>query len=229
MLHKIPCFIIDDEEPAVELLTYFIAKEPDLELLGFSHNAINLPSNILNSDTLLFLDIQMPYVSGIDFLKENQKNLNVIFSTSQNNHAIQAYDLAAIDYLLKPFSQARFSEAVTKARNVFKLKNLELTEQNKTFIEVKYDYKTLKIMEDTILYIEGLKQYLKIHTEQKTYIILDSFKNMEKQLSSNFIRVHKSYMINKLHVTSYSKTAAFIHKIEIPLSKGFDTGTLSIK
>jgi two-component system, LytTR family, response regulator len=225
-MEKIKCFIVDDDEPAIELLQYFIAEESELELIGFSHSISGIPINLINNELLFFLDIQMPNKTGIDFLRESHDKLNVILTTSQNNYALEAYDLSVIDYLLKPFSQSRFKEAVQKAISVFKLNRIDKLALENHIIEVKHDYKTLKINTFDILYIEGLKQYLKIVTKERSYIILDSFKNLELKLPAYFIRVHKSFLVNKLSITKYSKTHLYIDKKEIPLSSKFDNDKL---
>ncbi len=221
MLVKVPCFIVDDEEPAVELLSYFIERHTELVLSGFAHNTGHIPHAVINPNTLFFLDIQMAGQTGVEFLRQQTQPLKVILSTSHPQFALEAYNLSVIDYLLKPFSEKRFNEATQKALQQFKLEQLEADAQERIFIEVKHDYKTIKIFEDEIYFIEGMKQYLKIYTSEKNYMILDSFKNMEQKLSTNFIRIHKSYMVNKKQVTKYSKTEVFILNRTLPLTQNY--------
>lgn len=216
---KIPCFIVDDEEPAVEVLSFFIHKYENLELIGTAYSVSDIPQEYITDTTLFFLDIQMPKQTGIEFIEQHQHKLQVILTTSHEQYALKAFNLSVIDYLLKPFSQKRFEEALEKATSKFKLKHLEQAQIQKPFIEVKYDYKTLKLYEEDIYYIEGLKQYLKVHTKEKPFIILDSFKNMEQKLSTQFIRIHKSFMVNKQHISRYSKTEITVLNKTLPVSK----------
>lgn len=220
----INCYIIEDEEPAAELLTMYVDQHENLNLKGIFYNNINLPDEVTGGTNLIFLDIQMPFRSGIAFLKDQKKiqNIPVILTTSQSQYAIDAFDLSVIDYLVKPYSISRFNEAINKAISYFKLNEALKKENDSKFIQIKHDYQTVKIIEHDILYIEGMKQYLKIITKNKNYIILDSFKNMEQQLPNSFLRVHKSYLVNKNHIQKYSRTSLIINNIEISIGKKFN-------
>lgn len=207
----INCYIIEDEEPAVELLKLFIAEHGQLHLTGYAHYIKDkLPSDV-NENTLLFLDINLPFQSGLDFLRQSSVKLPVIFTTSNSEYALEAYNLHVIDYLLKPFSKARFNEAVAKA---FRYMHME------KYISFKYNYQTIRLNQDQILYIEGQKQYLKLVTASKNYMILSTFKDMELQLDNfHFLRIHKSYMVNLTHIESYTQSYIKIKNDELPIGK----------
>jgi DNA-binding LytR/AlgR family response regulator len=226
---KINCCIIEDEEPAIELLSFFIEQHPHLELQHVFHNPTAITAEILNGELLFFLDINMPFKSGLDFLKEQQsiKKIPVIFTTSYSQHALEAYNLSVIDYLLKPFSKARFTEAVDKAIAYYTAAQLSKTEKH---IWVNDDYKKVKIDAADILYIESDKQYVKIYTEAKRYMIIQTLKSLEDELSnSGFIRCHKSFLVNKKHITRFNSSSIYLKNIELPIGKQFISSLEALK
>jgi DNA-binding LytR/AlgR family response regulator len=219
----IPCFIIDDEEPAVALLQFFISRCPQLELVGFAHHNTQLPATITDGHHLLFLDIETPFRNGLDFLRTQATALPVILTTSYSQYATDGFNLAVIDYLLKPFEEARFTQAVARAADHFALRQMKSGLTEDAFIVIKDNYKNVKLFEKDILYIEGWKQYVKIHTTGKIYMIIDTLKNMESLLSAQFVRCHKSYLVNKKQVTAFSQTHITIAGAQLPVGKTFRT------
>ena len=215
----LPCCIIEDEEPAVELLTIYVKQHPQLILKGAYHHTKSVPGELLNGQCLLFLDIQLPYQSGLQFLEQQKNKLPVIFTTSHEQHALKAFNLSVLDYLLKPFSIQRFNQAVDKALVYM---TGSLIERNEKYITVNDDYKKVKIMVDEILYIEALKQYVKIYTLNKRYMIIQTLKSLEQELANDgFVRCHKSYIINRKKVDSYNQSQVIINGQTIPCSKKF--------
>jgi two-component system, LytTR family, response regulator len=218
---KIPCCIVEDEEPAIELLKLFIQQHELLDLQVTYYNPTQIEKKFLDGSYLFFMDIQMPFQSGLDFLKAQQSatKIPVILTTSYAQHGVEAFNLSALDYLLKPFSRNRFDESIQKASIYFK--GIEPAHEEK-YIWVTDDYKKTKINVSDILYLEGLKQYVKIHTTTKRYMLIQTLKSFEEELSgSGFIRCHKSYLVNTSFVTNYSASSLYIQKIELPIGKQY--------
>ena len=202
---KIKCITIDDEHLAHKLLADYIKKVPMLELVGQFKKAADA-LEIINTGQvdLIFLDIQMPDFTGIEFMESLQNKPLVIFTTAYSEYALKGYELEVIDYLLKPIEFERFIKAVNKAAKQFMLQsnNSENTPEKtgtgkeQDFIFVKSGYKSIKVKLDDILYIEGLKEYANIFTEERKYTMLERLKNLESTLPSHkFMRVHKSFIV----------------------------------
>ena len=199
----IKCAIIDDEPLAIELLVSYVKKIPFIELKGKYSNAVDAMRGIAeNPVNLVFLDIQMPELNGLELSKMLPETTRVVFTTAFDQYAVDGYRINALDYLLKPIAYPEFLEACNKALQWFKMLNQadEQRTPEATSIFVKSEYKLLQIDLDDIRYIEGLKDYVKIYTEQSPHPILSlmNMKAMEQMLpSSRFIRVHRSYIVQK--------------------------------
>lgn len=200
---KIKTIIVEDEPLAREGLKSYIREIDFLDLVGSCENALEA-NNIISSENpeLMFLDIQMPKITGLDFLKSLKKPPMVIFTTAYPNYALQGFELDVIDYLVKPYPFDRFLKAVNKAREMFQLKNQKPFEENfKDHIFLKVDNILKRINFEEILYIEGMENYIAIHTHEGRFITLMTMKNMEDSLPSrNFLRVHKTYIISRSKV-----------------------------
>lgn len=211
MAAKIKCIIVDDEFPARILLKEFVEKVPTLELLGCYKSGIEAMPTIQEGEVdLMFLDIQMPDITGVNFVKMLTKKPFVVFTTAYSEYAIESYQLDVLDYLLKPFSFDRFMQAVGKAMSRMQqaqpvAPSVELhtavaepaDEPADDFILVKADHKIHRIKFDSILYIEGLREYVTIYCKNDEKIItLESLKNLEDTLPQNmFLRIHKSFIV----------------------------------
>ena len=220
----IRCLAIDDESLALDLLEDNIRKVPFLELAGKCKSAAEA-IEILRSEKvdLLFLDIQMPDISGIQLVKSLSQKPLVIFTTAYEKYALQGYELDVLDYLLKPFPFERFLKAVNKAMEYIAFREKEnLTgelNRGENFIFVRADYKLVRIDLRDILYIEGLKDYIKIYTGEKPVITLMGMNEiMEKLPSGNFIRVHRSFIVNLLKIEYIQRNMIIIGNKEIPVS-----------
>ena len=197
--------IVDDEPLAQDVLETYIEKIPELHLVQKCNNAFEANEALKShSIDLMFLDIQMPQLTGIDFLKTLNKPPLVIFTTAYSNYAIEGFELNALDYLLKPISMERFLKAVNKAMDQLDLQHRdkapvshsEPTEKTE-FIFVKADKKLVKVNFEEILYIEGLKDYVIIRTDKGRIITLQTMKSLEDKLPvSQFKRIHRSYIVN---------------------------------
>ena len=226
------CLAIDDESLALDLLEDNIRKVPFLELVKKCRSAFEA-IEILRQEKidLIFLDIQMPDVSGIQFLKSLNRKPPVIFTTAFEKYALQGYELDVIDYLLKPFSFERFLKAVNKAQEYLNLteksglpESVEGTNGASNYLFVKTDYKLVKIDLKEILYIEGLKDYIKIYTTtaERPVITLLTMKAMEEKLSPReFARIHRSYIIAIHQVQFIQRNTVHIGNKEIPVSEHY--------
>lgn len=227
------CALVDDEPLALSLLESYVRKTDSLELCGSYSSAIqamkSLPEHPVD---LLFLDIQMPELNGLEFSRMVSDNTRIIFTTAFEQYAIDGYRVNALDYLLKPISYNDFIEAVNKALQWFELrKKAETPDSVRTslptdsnHIYVKSDYKIVQIELDKILYIEGLKDYIKIYTEDnpRPILSLTSMKTMEEKLPSNrFIRVHRSYIVQKQKIKIIDKGRIVFGKEYIPVSDSY--------
>ncbi|MBL7833740.1 MAG: response regulator transcription factor [Cyclobacteriaceae bacterium] len=224
-MDKINVLLVDDEYLALNLLEGYVSQVPQLQLVG----KVKTPMQAIDvlqqqSVHLLFLDIQMPIFSGNHFLRSLQQAPITIFTTAFSEHAVEAFELGAIDYLLKPFSFERFMQAVNKAINIMAQRESLAAgpdaERLNNFLIAKADGKTYKIAFEEILFIEGLKEYVKIVTTHKTYITLETFKNLELLLPSPaFLRVHKSFMVARDRVQALNGGMLEIGKASIPMSR----------
>jgi len=219
----INCLAIDDEPLALDLVEDNIRKVPFLNLVKRCKNAMEAIEIIQKEKIdLIFLDIEMPGITGINFLKTFNNRPMVIFITAYEKYALESFELDVLDYLLKPVSFERFLKAVNKAHEYYtfnnKISNTKPTTENRC-IFVKADYKIIKINIDDILYIEGLKDYIKIYTGPKPILTLSSLKAIEEKLpSEEFIRVHKSFIISVNKIDSVNKSRVVIGSKEIPIS-----------
>src|SRR5690554_5909798 len=225
------CWIVDDEPLAVSLLESYVNKVPFLKLTGKFSNALSAMQNIATEKVdVLFLDIQMSEVNGMDFAHTISNNTRVIFTTAFSEYAVEGYRVNALDYLLKPFSFEEFVAAAKKAYSWFEIvqqksiPDIEKTREN-VGIFVKSEYKYLHILYDDVLYIEGLKDYVKIYTQDslKPILSLMSLKQLEEDLPfGNFVRVHRSYIINVDKISSINKNRIIIDKKkQIPIGETY--------
>ena len=224
---KLKCAIIDDEPLAVSLLKNYVEKTPFLELAGSYTSAIKAMEEITNGlqPDLLFLDIQMPEVNGLEFSRIIGDRCRTIFTTAFEQYAVDSYRVNALDYLLKPFSYSDFLQACEKARQWFELnQNRNSAPIIPQSIFVKSEYKLIQIDLDKILYIEGLKDYIKIHLENEDRPILSlvSMRVMEEKLPANqFIRVHRSFIVQKQKIKVIDKGRIVFGKDYIPISDSY--------
>jgi DNA-binding LytR/AlgR family response regulator len=193
----IKTLIIDDEPLAVEILETYVNQVHGLQLAGKCYNALDANQILNNEDIdLILVDVQMPQMTGIELIKSLSNPPKVIFTTAFPEFAIQGFELNAVDYLLKPIAFDRFLKAVNKVMNT--THNTERKEiSNQDFIFVKADKKLVKLNYEDILFIEGLKDYVIIYTDQTRIVTLQTMKSLEEKLPEQiFVRVHRSYIVN---------------------------------
>ncbi len=231
---KLNCWIVDDEPLALELLDSYVQRTPFLVLTGKYSSAISAMEDISNQTIdIIFLDIQMPEVNGMEFAQMIDENTRIIFTTAFSEYAIDGYRVNALDYLLKPFSYTDFLNASRRAYKWHEMKKsaMEKKETTTDGIFVRADYKLIHILYNDILMIEGLKDYIKIYTtkERRPIITLMSLKSMEEDLPSNqFIRVHRSYIISRQKISSIDKNRIIINEHQIPIGETYRKGFMDI-
>ncbi|MCC8187481.1 MAG: LytTR family DNA-binding domain-containing protein [Bacteroides sp.] len=216
------CAIIDDEPLALNLLESYILRTPSLELTGKYSSAIQAMNELKGTKTdLLFLDIQMPELNGLEFSKMIDPHMRIIFTTAFDQYAIEGYRVNALDYLLKPISYVDFLQAANKAIQWFSL--VSQPEEIES-IFVKSDHKLVQIELKKIQYIEGLKDYIKIYTtdQPKPILSLMSMKSMEELLpDSQFMRVHRSFIVQKDKIRIIDRGRIVFDKTYIPVSDSY--------
>ncbi len=231
MRKKIKCIVVDDEPMAREILVSFIEKISNLELVKTCKNALEA-FEVVNSQKidLLFLDINMPEVSGLSLAKMIGKESKVIFTTAYRDYAVEGFNLKAVDYLLKPISFDRFLEAV----NTF-FETISVTENTKVesnnvssdFFFVRSERKMVKINFEEILYIESLSDYIKICTLKNNIITRETITNVEAKLpSQHFLRVHRSYIVSLKSIDSYTNEFVELNQKAIPISRKYKESVL---
>ncbi|HSQ41043.1 MAG TPA: LytTR family DNA-binding domain-containing protein [Fibrobacteraceae bacterium] len=225
-MDSVSCLIVDDEPLALDLLESYVRKTPFLQLQGRASSAQQAMELMQSNQVdLLFLDIQMPGLSGTEFARTLRNGPRVIFSTAFAKYAVEGFRLDAVDYLLKPYDYTEFLRATQKAKEAITLaKQANASNSNaaqNAFFFVKSEYRLVRIDVDRILYIEGMKDYAKIFLEgePKPVITLMSLKSLlEKLPSRTFLRVHRSYIIHLTFVQSLEKGEAVICGVHIPIA-----------
>jgi DNA-binding LytR/AlgR family response regulator len=226
-MKPLSCAVIDDEPIARDILTEFINQDDRLQLAGNYKNAKEAVKGISTAPVeLVFLDINMPGLTGFQFLKSMANPPAVIFTTAYREHALEGFDANAIDYLLKPIAIERFLLAVNKAWKFLRPVTTESTnvsvkeQESDPFFFVKADGGLVKIFYDDILFIEALKEYVKIVTAERSVITYHTISGLEEKLPpGKFYRIHRSYIVNIRAVTSVEGTTVRIEKHELPISR----------
>lgn len=221
------CLIVDDEPLAQDVIESYIEKTPGLDLVGKCKNAFEAGAALKeNQVDLMFLDIQMPDITGTEFIAGLKKKPMVIFTTAYSEYAVDGFELDAIDYLLKPISPDRFLKAVNKAQELFNLKKggtaIPRQEEEKDFMFVKSEYQSVKINFADILYIEGLKDYVKIFTTKGMVLTLITLKGITEKLPiKQFMRVHRSYIVSLGAIEKIERHRIIIGDKRIPVGDGY--------
>lgn len=219
------CAIIDDEPLAAELLASYVSKTPGLRLAGVYESAVTAMRELRERPVdLLFLDIQMPELSGLEFATLLPKDTRIIFTTAFDRYAIDGYKVDAADYLLKPVSYDRFAASVNKVIEWFETNERRKTAARDRFVYVKSEYKLIRLDFDDILYIEGLKDYVKIYFEapRKPVLSLVNMKRVEDCLPKpQFMRVHRSFVVNMAKVSMVDRGRIVVGDVFIPVSESY--------
>jgi Response regulator of the LytR/AlgR family len=219
------CIAVDDEKLVLDLLADNIQQVPFLNLVATCRNAMEA-AEVLQTEQvdLIFLDIQLPGLSGLQFMQSLNNPPMVIFVTAYKDYAFEGFNLNAIDYLLKPVSFERFLKACNKAHELFKLQQKPAPGSPRDYFFVYVEYNLVKVNLPDILYIESMKDYVKIFvtSSSKPIITKASLKTMEEKLAGHrFVRIHKSYIVSVDKITAIKRDLVCIDKIELPLSESY--------
>jgi DNA-binding LytR/AlgR family response regulator len=221
-MKNLRCLLVDDEHLALTLLEKYVADTPGLEVAAACKSPVRA-IEVLQGEPidLLFLDIQMPILSGLNLLRSVSRKPVTIFTTAYPQHAVDAFDLDAVDYLLKPYSFERFGQAVEKARALLRQRTANAADQPDGYLTVKADRQWVKIAVADIRYIEGWKEYVKIFLDNEKVVTLESLNNLEATLpAEHFLRVHKSYIVAKNRVQKMDGEAlVLIGNARVPVAR----------
>ena len=227
MSKTIQCIIVDDEPIAREILENHLQKINTINIVGTCKNAIEA-FNVINSNKIdvIFLDINMPEISGLSFARSINKNIKIIFTTAYREYAVDGFDLKAVDYLLKPISFERLLQAINKYLNENITTNhdskKDLIQEKSDFIFVRSDRKMIKINFSDINYIESLGDYLKIHLLNKIIVTRETITSIEAKLPKNdFLRIHRSYIVSVNKIESFTHEFVEVNKKAIPISRSY--------
>ena len=233
-MNKINCLIVDDEELARNLVENYINRLPHLNVVGKCANPFEAMQVLQeNKVDLMFLDIQMPELTGVEFLRTLPQKPLVIFTTAYKEYAMEGYELDVVDYLLKPFRFERFLQAVNKAGKLLKPDNNtpnnstappveQKKEKQKDYILVKSDFKVFRIFFKDILYIESMKEYVAYHTPNGRTLSLGSLKKLEQELPpESFMRIHKSYIANISYIAALEGNMVHLGKKKLPIGTSY--------
>jgi len=225
-MSEITCIIIDDEPLARDILESYIAKSPQLKLVGKCRNAMEAKELLLvKKVNLMFVDINMPEISGLTFVKSLDDKPLFIFTTAYSEYAIDGFNLEAIDFLLKPISFERFEKSILKVAEYYQLRNdnqVSESDLENDFIYIKANQQMQKVAYADISYVEAFADYVKIYLPNRKIVTLQTMKNMEEKLPKDqFIRIHRSFIVNQKHISSYSPTNCKIGENILPVGKSY--------
>lgn len=216
---KLKCIIVDDEPPATRILEKYVEKVSFLDKVGVFNDSLTSLA-FLNSNTVdvIFLDIQMPQLTGLQLSKIISKDIKVIFTTAYSDFALEGFELNAIDYLLKPIPFERFYQAVSKLNISVKTEVQNNNPPDFIFIKTDGKNKFVKVFLTDILYVESLQNYVCVHTLNEQFITHSSLKNVIESLPQNdFVQIHKSYIISLKQIESTDSFSVFINSKELPI------------
>lgn len=221
-MNKISCLLVDDEELALDVLEHYMERLDDFQVVKRCCNVLEANQFLQNNQVdLIFLDIQMPVISGLEWVKKMENRPCFVFCTAFEKFALEGYDVDAVDYLLKPFSFERFRKAALKAKEKIEAKHIKPFKEE--YINIRSERKTYKIAIDDILYFQSLSNYYTVVTKDKKHIAYGSLTSLEEEVlpKKEFIRIHKSYIvaINKIKATSGN--AVMIQNHLLPVGKKY--------
>ena len=222
-MKKLSCIIVDDEPVARKILQEFTEQVPFLDLMGKFESAMKAEEFLKsNQPDIIFVDIEMPKVSGLQMLKRNNIESMVILTTAFPQYALDGYELDIIDYLLKPFALHRFLKAVQKAKDFYDMKTHSANATPPSYIFIKSEKRIEKVELSDILYAEVLGNYMTIHTERKKIIAYLTMKSLESQLSSSdFIKIHQSFLVNRSKIESVEGNDLKVGNKSLPISRNY--------
>jgi len=233
MNQKIKCLIVDDEPLAILVIKEYVERVPQLELVKTCTDAIQAFQVLSQEEIdLVFLDIEMPGLNGIDFIKSLSNPPSIILTTAYREYAMESYEIEVVDYLLKPISFSRFFKAINKyLKSTATTVSVEQAVEQKTTQGSIYVYsnkKNIKVYLADILYIESLKDYVRIHTTTQKITSKDTISRYEELLPSSFLRVHRSFIINTQKISAFTQHDIEIGEQEIPIGSSYKKRVLGL-
>ncbi len=221
-MQKIKCIIVDDEPVARDILQLLLKQIMGIEVLEYCKNALEAMTALeKHTVDLIFLDINMPDISGLALAQSLPKSTKIIFTTAYREYAIDGFDLQAVDYLLKPISLDRLRQAILKYRSE-NTTSPDSNYSNRDYLIVRSDRKMVKVNWDDILYIESLSDYVKLHTPSKMILTRDTISNIETKLPSKlFIRIHRSFIVSVSHISGYTNEYVEIGNKQLTISRSY--------
>ena len=216
---KMKCLVVDDESIAIKGILNYVEKLDFMEVIATPSSAIEAGSLLKSEEIdLMFLDINMPHLSGLDFLESLDAAPLVVLTTAYSEYALEGYRLNVVDYLLKPFGFNRFFQAASKARDIF-TSRLSVGQNNNTGLFVRQGGTFRRLAPEQILYAEGMQNYVKLHLADEAIVIHQTMNSLESMLpAEEFFRIHRSYLVNTSHITSIAGNRVFVKNTELPIS-----------
>jgi DNA-binding LytR/AlgR family response regulator len=228
---KLNCVIVDDEPLAITIIEGYLKKIPYIEIIGKFQSAIPVYEFLKeNKVDLLFLDVEMPNITGIDFIKSLNNPPKVVLTTANKNYAIEGFNLNVDDYILKPVSFDRLLKSVNRIyEKLTATKSSDAESNNKEYIYLKENKKMVRVYFRNILYFESLKDYVKVVTTCKTVLTKQLLSNFEQELDSNsFLRIHRSFIVALNKIDAYTLSSVDIGNIEIPIGRKYKDSVIEI-
>jgi DNA-binding LytR/AlgR family response regulator len=222
-MKKLSCIIVDDEPIARKILHEFVEQVPFMDLQGKFENAMKAEAFLKNNAVdVIFLDIEMPKISGLQFLQKMRIESMVILTTAFPQYALEGYELDIIDYLLKPFAFNRFLKAVQKAKDFYQMKHMATGTALPSYIFIKSDKRIEKVELSDVLYAESMGNYVSIYTENKKIMAYLTMKSLESQLPPNdFIKIHQSYLVNASRIDAIEGNEIKMGSRSLPMSRNY--------
>ncbi|TAD96214.1 MAG: response regulator [Bacteroidetes bacterium] len=216
------CIVVDDDEFSREVIKQYVERSENLDLLAECQDAIEAYALLKRLEVdIIFLDVEMPQMTGIELIKSLDKLPQIVLITSRSHYAVEAFENSVTDYLVKPVKYARFLQAVEKIEKNFKPRfDTNLGDSAETFF-IKVDGKIVKVRLEDVAFVEALADYVVFNTPQKKYIVHSTMKNVSEKLGENFVRVHRSFIINTDHIDSIEDTKVMIANKAIPIGASY--------
>jgi len=232
MSNSVSCIIVDDEAIARDIIIAHLSKIENIDVVAECKNAIEAFNYISNNDVdLVFLDINMPEISGIAFAKSINKRIKVIFTTAYRDYAVEGFDLQAVDYLLKPISFERLLQAVNRYFEVTTHTEEKVNQslEINDFIFVRSDRRMFKVDLDSVIYIESYSDYIKIHLNDKVIVTRETISAIEGKLpKTKFLRIHRSYIVSISHIQSFTNEHITVNRLALSISRSYKKEVLKL-
>lgn len=224
-MRTITCMIVEDEPNAMKLLEDYISKLPFLQLRGKAYDAMDAV-RLLSGQTVdvIFLDINMPHVTGIEMAAMIGKEQKIIFTTAYSEYAIDSFEYHVVDYLLKPITFKRFMQAINKLQSFMQQENKPTevhTPAQNDYLFVKSGKQVHRLQYDTIYYLEALKEYIAIHTPAEKILVYKRMKELAGSLPPQFVRIHNSYIVNTRHIRNIDSNMVLVNEMRLPVSNSY--------